>query len=171
MARHLPGSFFDVMPVVLRDAHYSARGREWFGRAYQHWLEELGALAADVAASASDVDAALAQRDREVLIIERDDQLVGFAVLQHRSTPDRPSVYLLREFYVSPEFRTLGVGDAAARLLFDRFKDRWEIRSLSSDTRAIAFWRRVTTRYTEGVVEERRERGEVVQRFLSKGAR
>jgi predicted acetyltransferase len=171
MARHLPGSFFDVMPVALRDAHLVARGREWFARAYTHWLEEMGASPADVAASASEVDAVLTQHDRNVLIIERDDQRVGFAVLQHRSATDIPSVHLLHAFYVSPEFRTLGVGDAAARLLFDRFRGRWEIRSLSSDTRAIAFWRRVTTGYAEGVVDERRERGEVVQRFLSNGAR
>ncbi len=175
MARHLPGSFFvsclAFMPVVLRDVRHSARGRDWFAHAQTLWLSEMGASADDLASVVSRAAALLSESDREILSIERDDQSVGFVVLQRQVTRESTSLYLLLEFYVIPEYRALGVGAAAARLLFDRFEGRWEVRSLSSDARAIAFWRRVTSRYAPGAVDERRERGEVVQRFLSKGAR
>lgn len=159
------------MPVVLRDVRHSVRGRDWFARAQALWLSEIGASAHDIASASLRSATLLAESDREILSIERDEQPVGFVVLQRLLSQDNSPIYLLLEFYVIPESRALGVGAAAARLLFDRFDGSWEIRSLSSDLGAIAFWRRVTSRYAPGAVEERRERGEVVQRFLSKGAR
>jgi predicted acetyltransferase len=159
------------MPVVLRDVRHSVRGRDWFARAQALWLDEIGASAHDIAAAPLRSAALLAEPDREILSIERDDQTVGFAVLQRRLSQGTSATYLLLEFYVIPASRALGVGAAAARLLFHRFSGHWEIRSLSTDRRAIAFWRRVTSEYAPGAIEERRERGEVVQRFLSKGAR
>ena len=159
------------MPVALRDIHHSGRGRDWFARAQKLWLSEVGASAEDIASADARSAALLSAPDRETLLIERDEEHVGFVVLQRLFSHDNSPIYLLLEFYVIPESRALGVGAAAARLLFDRFDGSWEIRSLSSDVRAIAFWRRVTSRYAPGAVEERRERGEVVQRFLSKGAR
>jgi predicted acetyltransferase len=158
------------MPVVLRDVRHSVRARDWFSRAQALWLAEIGASDEDLAAAASRSIASLSEFDREVFSIERNDEPVGFAVLKRQAARDS-TTNLLLEFYITPDSRTLGVGAAAARLLFDRFSGRWEIRSLSSDVRAIGFWRRVTSRYAHGAVEERRERGEVVQRFLSKGAR
>lgn len=159
------------MPVVLRDVRHSARRRDWFAHAQVLWLSEMGVAADDLASVGSRAATLMSETDREVLSIERDDQSVGFAVLQRQATRESTSLYLVLEFYVIPEYRALGVGAAAARLLFDRFEGRWEIRSLSSDARAIAFWRRVTSRYALGAIDEHRERGEVVQRFLSKGAR
>ncbi|MEY2625312.1 MAG: GNAT family N-acetyltransferase [Gammaproteobacteria bacterium] len=159
------------MPVVLRDVRHSVRGRDWFSRAQKLWLTEMGASAEDVASAAARSVALLSASDHETLLIERDDEPVGFIVLRRSFSQEHSPSYLLLEFYVIPATRTLGVGAAAARLLFDRFDGFWEIRSLSSDARAIAFWRRVVSRYAPGAVEERRERGEVVQRFLSKGAR
>ena len=159
------------MSVVLRDVRHSVRARDWFSRAQALWLSEIGASAEDVAAAASRSVASLSEFDREVFSIERNDEPVGFAVLKRQASRDSTTSILLLEFYITPDSRALGVGAAVARLLFDRFSGRWEIRSLSSDVRAIAFWRRVTSRYAQGAVEERRERGEVVQRFLSKGAR
>lgn len=159
------------MPVVLRDARHSVRARDWFSRAQKLWLSEMGASLEDVASATDRSIALLSAPDRETLLIERNEEPVGFVVLQRLLSKDPSPTYLLLEFYVIPESRTLGVGAAAARLLFDRFDGSWEIRSLSSDVRAIAFWRRVTSRYALGAIEERRERGEVVQRFLSKGPR
>ncbi|MFM7397253.1 MAG: GNAT family N-acetyltransferase [Gammaproteobacteria bacterium] len=156
------------MPVVLRDVRHSTRSREWFARAQSSWLVEIGASAEDVAAAASNAMAMLSRSDREVILIERDGESVGFAVLQRC---DAPSIHVLLEFYIAPPSRALGVGASAARLLFDRFSGAWEIRSLANDIRAITFWRRVTGRHALGAVEEQRERGEIVQRFLSRGAR
>jgi hypothetical protein len=152
------------MPVALRDPRHSTRGRDWFVRARAAWFTELGASAADVAA-APVLSIALIT-NREVVLFERDEQFVGFAVL-HRTT----TLIRLDEFFIMKESRALGIGAAAARLLFDRFAGQWEIASLANDQRALAFWRHVLIRYAPGTAQECRERGEVIQRFLSKGAR
>jgi len=164
------------MPAALRDVRHSACGREWFAQAQSTWLVEMGASAGDVAAAASNSAESMSRFDREVILIERNDELVGFAVLQRHSAPsssasNASSKHVLLEFYIVPAARDLGVGAAAVRLLFSRFSGSWEIRSLASEARAIAFWRRVTARYALGAVEEQCERGEIVQRFLSRGAR
>lgn len=154
------------MPVALRDLRHATRGRDWFAGARALWLEELGASPAAIAASTAESTSLLGRSHCEVLLIERDGEPVGFAVVQRVATAHR-----LSEFFVVRSSRSLGVGAAAARLIFDRFEGAWEISTLASDVRAIGFWRRVIARYARAGVEERRERGEVVQHFLSNGAR
>lgn len=58
------------------------------------------------------------------------------------------------EFFVLRKFRGAGVGERIARQLFDRFRGRWEVQRLARNTPALAFWRKVIGRYTDGRFQE-----------------
>ena len=53
-----------------------------------------------------------------------------------------------------PKYRRRGVGEHAARTLFDRFPGRWEVATNPGREPAQIFWRRVIGRYAEGTHRE-----------------
>lgn len=163
------------MSVALRDLNQQPRMRAWLEVTYAEWLREMGAAADDIRASRSHVANLLAMPGTHAVIIDRDGEPVGFAVV--RSVPvgiaasmGSAAPYHLLEFYVTPVCRRLGVGSAAARLLFDRFVGHWEIKILTADVPALMFWRRLLAGYAPGGVSEIRGAGEIFQRFLSRAA-
>jgi predicted acetyltransferase len=100
-------------------------------------------------------------------------RLAGFALVRRcsRLSGDK-NVCDVEEFFVLRKYRRHGVGERAARWLFDRFRGRWEVREKAENRGAIAFWRRVIRRYTrrkldEIVLDDQRWRGPV-QRFDSR---
>ena len=158
--------------IALREVRGSA-ARLWLERAYKDWLIEIGANPAEIVAAQAAVAVALAADDVQVLLIERAGQPAGFATIRTRleTSTAPPTLYRLEDFFVVPEFRRLGIGAAAARLLFERFAGSWEIVSLQRHDAAIRFWRRLLHRYAEGRVSESRLAGEIRYRFASNGAR
>jgi len=111
-------------------------------------------------------------------LIRADGKLAGFALVQERSrlTGDE-TVRDVAEFFVLRRYRRRGVGEIAARWLFDRFRGPWEVRQKPDNVAATAFWRRAIGRYANGefdevVWDDARWRGPV-QRFdsSSSGAR
>jgi predicted acetyltransferase len=107
---------------------------------------------------------------RDAFLVRVDGKLAGFALHAGKSRlTGEAGVHDVAELFVLQRYRRSGVGEQAARWLFDRFPGRWEVRQKAENTRAIAFWRRVIDRYTGGRFEEEaladeRWRG-VVQRF------
>ncbi|MFM8479903.1 MAG: GNAT family N-acetyltransferase [Gammaproteobacteria bacterium] len=158
------------MSVSIRELRSTPRLRPWLDRAYAAWMNEIGAREASVAAAHTELDSALRSPGVLALIIERDQLPVGFALIRREAAGEEQRWRLL-DFFVLAEMRRLGVGGAAARLLFDRFVGDWEIVTLSKDSAALHFWRRVLARHAPGRASETRGAGEIVQRFKSSGAR
>lgn len=106
-------------------------------------------------------------------VVRVDGKLAGFALVQQRSRLDGDeSVCDVAQFFVLRRYRRHGVGERAARWLFDRFRGRWEVRQEAKNHAATAFWRRAIARYTGGrfdeiVVADERWHGPV-QRFDSR---
>jgi predicted acetyltransferase len=100
------------------------------------------------------------------------NKLAGFGLVEQRSRlTNDATVFDVAEFFVMRKYRRRGVGEGAARALFDSFRGRWEVRQRAENAAATAFWRRVIGRYTGGRFEElqwddARWRGPV-QRFES----
>jgi predicted acetyltransferase len=88
-------------------------------------------------------------------LIRVDEKLAGFALVRmgSRLTGDM-AVWDLAEFFVLRKYRRRGVGESAARSLFDRFRGRWEVRVRAENDAAAAFWRRVIGRYSGGPFED-----------------
>lgn len=92
---------------------------------------------------------------RQAFLLRVDGRLAGFAIVDTRSrlTGDE-GVRDMAEFFVARRYRGRGVGAEAARVLFERFGGRWEVRQTDGNGPALAFWRKVIARYTGGRFEE-----------------
>jgi predicted acetyltransferase len=105
-------------------------------------------------------------------LVHVDGALGGFALVQQRSRLSGDErVNDVAEMFVLRRFRRHGVGAHVATWLFDRFPGAWEVRERRENAAAIAFWRRVIARYTDGryteeAIDDERWRGPV-QRFES----
>jgi predicted acetyltransferase len=89
------------------------------------------------------------------LLFRLHGRLAGFALVTDRTLlPESAGGHDLTEFFVLRAYRRRGVGNVAARQLFDRFPGRWEVRELAENAPAIAFWRRVIDGYTGGRYRE-----------------
>lgn len=92
---------------------------------------------------------------RHPFLIRANGTLAGFAIVDGRShlTGER-GVWDVGDFFVLRRYQKRGVGEHAARVLFDRFRGRWEVRQMAANLGAQAFWRKVINRYTDGQFEE-----------------
>ncbi len=54
----------------------------------------------------------------------------------------------LSEFYIKPEYRSQGIGQQAAFLVWDKFPGPWEGRQIKQNPKAHQFWLRVKGEYT-----------------------
>jgi predicted acetyltransferase len=92
---------------------------------------------------------------RHPFLIRVEGKLAGFAIVDDRShiTGER-GIRDVAEFFVIRRYQQRGVGEYAARALFDRFSGRWEVRQVDGNLQAQAFWRKVIDRYTGGKFEE-----------------
>jgi predicted acetyltransferase len=104
--------------------------------------------------------------DREPFLMRVDGELAGFALV-HTSGAGGKRVHHLAEFFVLRKFRRKGVGEVAARHLFDRMPGVWSVAQIDPNIAAQHFWRKVVHRYTGGAFTERHDddRGRVIQEF------
>jgi predicted acetyltransferase len=109
---------------------------------------------------------------RHPFLIRVGEKLAGFALVHQgsRLTGDE-EVWDMAEFFVMRRYRRHGVGQQAARWLFEQFRGRWEVRERAENHAATAFWQRAIGRHTGGrfeevVCDDARWRGPV-QRFDS----
>ena len=89
------------------------------------------------------------ENNRCAFVIRDGGRIAGF-VLARRGSPasDDPSVLDIAEFFVLRQFRTRGVGRAAAALLWDRMPGNWTIRAALANRAAVKFWRNAVAEYT-----------------------
>lgn len=78
-----------------------------------------------------------------------DGHYAGFALVDPDvSLPENE--YWMGQFFVMRKYRGQGLGRAAARFVFDRFRGRWEVGQMPLNLPAQAFWRSVIGEYTQG---------------------
>jgi predicted acetyltransferase len=167
------------MAVSIRDARASRDDRKWIEQVYREYLD-------DLVAGGTGVFPALAvtgQESQDLLgpwfrdqrstpfVILNDGSPAGFALVQRTSLAGTgpEAAFRLTEFFVRQSMRRLGLGRAAARLLFDRFDGTWLVTESTRHRHAVAFWRSVIGGYTRGRYRERFAGGEVQHTFRSAG--
>ena len=93
---------------------------------------------------------------RHPFLIRADGRLAGFALVRSGVPHD------MAEFFVLRKYRRGGVGLLAARALFAMFPGEWQVREITANTGATAFWRRaIPVPFEEDVIA-----AGPVQRFL-----
>jgi predicted acetyltransferase len=73
--------------------------------------------------------------ERHPFLFRIDGRLAGFAFVRSGAPHD------MAEFFVMRKYRRGGVGADAARAVFLQFPGEWQVRQLTANTGATAFWR------------------------------
>jgi predicted acetyltransferase len=103
-------------------------------------------------------------------LIRVDGRIAGFALVKRIAL----DTFDMGEFFVLRKYRRGGVGEFAARTLFDRHRGRWEVRQLLVNLPAQRFWQRIIGRYTNDKFTDGREMFDeygmefTVQRFVTR---
>jgi predicted acetyltransferase len=94
------------------------------------------------------LDSYWTEPDRHPFLIRADGRLAGFALVRSGTPHD------MAEFFVLRKYRRSGVGLLAARAVFAAFPGEWQVREMTANTGATAFWRTaIPVPFTEETVE------------------
>jgi len=169
------------MPVSVRTTDSSGSDRRWIEGVYRDYLNDLspdgtGAFPSlgEIGHRASDLLGTwFNDPAAQVITIVHEDRPVGFALIHVRHPLDAGGVasHDMAEFFIAPPWRRRGLGQAAVRLILDRFSGQWHIMEDLRNARAVNFWRRVVRDYTGGDYRERSSNGELHQHFLTRRSR
>lgn len=91
------------------------------------------------------------EENRHPYILKYNGNLVGFALVRL----NEDGRYEIGEFFVLNKYRKIGMGTFMANEIFEKYKGKWEIRTLLKNKRAQEFWRKVINNISEGNFEER----------------
>ena len=94
------------------------------------------------------------EAERHPFLIRVGGQLVGFVLVNSFSVLGRKNVRVIAEFFVMRKYRRQGVGETAAKALFELFPGKWETFQEDGNSRARAFWGTVIKRHAVGTVEQ-----------------
>jgi predicted acetyltransferase len=84
-----------------------------------------------------------------------DGHLAGFVMVHHGSRLNEDlDTCDIEEFFVMRGYRRQGVGKTVARRVFDLHHGRWEVRVMTQNENAQAFWRSVLHEYSNGRFDE-----------------
>jgi predicted acetyltransferase len=163
--------------VSVRDTRAYRSDRRWIESVYRDYLNDLAPLNTGIFPVLGEIGHRepdqlarwFADASAQILTILHGAEPVGFAMVRTGGQyPGRlPVDYSMAEFFIDRGWRRHGVGQAAVRLILDRFAGRWEILEYLRNPGAVQFWRRVVAAYTSGRYQERVANGEVLQYFES----
>jgi predicted acetyltransferase len=171
---------FSGMAISVRDTRGSRGDRQWIESVYRDYLNDLAPLGTGVFPALPEFGhrepdqfaSWFADSSAQLLTILKDEQPVGFAMVRSgRPPPDGTVEFSMAEFFIARPWRRRGVGQAAVRLILDRFSGRWHIKEYLRNPRAVEFWRCVVADYTAGNYQERGDSGEMHQYFDSSARR
>lgn len=98
--------------------------------------------------------------ERHPFFIRADGRLAGFALVRVVN-----HVNVMAEFFVMRGQRRQGVGEQAAKAVFQALPGRWLVNEVKANVPAQAFWRRVIEDSTGGRFDEEEHEDRVTQRF------
>jgi predicted acetyltransferase len=155
----------EIVPVTEQDLPA-------FGNLFQLYLYEYtGFTTWDVQADGRyhdpDFESGFDAPNRYLFFAKVDGKLAGLAMVENCTEDNVNFTLHLREFFVMRKFQRQGIGTQFAVTLFNRFRGHWLVGQLLTNTRAIAFWRKVIADYTDGhfTETELKEKGENFHRF------
>ena len=90
------------------------------------------------------------EEERHPYILKCDGKIAGFVLERFNEEGNNE----IAEFFVLNKYREYGVGTFMANEMFNKYKGKWEIRTLLKNKRAQDFWRRVIKNASNGIYEE-----------------
>lgn len=110
--------------------------------------------------------------ERSPFLVRVDGKLAGFVlVARYNYLTGNKDCWVMAEFLILRKYRRQGIGEHVARQIFDQFPGPWQVSQTNENPVAIAFWRKVINRYTQGGFQEHLLNNQIwhgpVQAFLS----
>ena len=100
-------------------------------------------------------EAYVSKPEHTAYLFRVEQHLAGLAVVRTTDAVDGSGeVNDMEQFFVMRKYRRSGVGEFAARWLFDQYRGRWQVRERHNNLAAHAFWRTIIGRYTGGEFTE-----------------
>jgi predicted acetyltransferase len=100
------------------------------------------------------------------LLIRQNEHIVGLALVRQDSDPvDGQQYREMAEFFILRRYRRLGLGCAAARMIFERFSGPWHVAVLHSNEKAQTFWQAVMSTHVGSQYQQHVEPAAIVLRF------
>ncbi|MCL2855823.1 MAG: GNAT family N-acetyltransferase [Defluviitaleaceae bacterium] len=105
------------------------------------------------------IDHLWTEDSRHGFFIRVDGKLAGFAIVRRNSDGnfsfvDDKTAHHINQFFVMKKYRRKGVGQFAAKAMFDKFRGQWEVCQMGNNTPARKFWKGVIAEYTQNKYAE-----------------
>lgn len=132
---------------------------------YQYYMYDFSDLVDDMDLledgrySINDLDGCWVNPWNHVFLLKVDGKIAGFALVAEPAPDDAEKLIDMAEFFILRKFRKSGIGEYFAHQMFDRFRGKWRVSEIHTNTGAVAFWRKVIGRYTNGQFEEKEWEG------------
>lgn len=94
------------------------------------------------------IDSYFTDPERFPFFLYADGELAGLALVFKRAECPAPLDWAVAEFFVSYRFRRKGVGTAAMKQLFERFRGIWQIKYHPKNCGSEIFWRKIAGEFS-----------------------
>lgn len=88
--------------------------------------------------------------DSKAFVFLVDGKYAGIALVNTHCRL-KENKWWMSQFFVVKKYRARGVGELAARYIFDSIRGKWEVGQLKGNDQGLKFWTRVISRYTSAV--------------------
>lgn len=115
---------------------------------YQHDLSDIWDQDVDASGDYGyPLDAFFTEQTHRAYLFTVNTNYAGCALV-NGSTRFQHNEHWMAQFFVMKKYRGMGVGQTAARHIFDCIRGRWEVGQVTGNTGALAFWTKIISEYT-----------------------
>ena len=113
--------------------------------------------------------------ERAPFLVRVDGKLAGLVLVsRYNYLTGARDCWVMAEFFIMRKYRHQGIGEHVARTIFGQFPGAWQVGQIIENQPAIAFWRKVISRYTQDTFQEHSLNNDrwhgLVQAFVSQSS-
>lgn len=92
-------------------------------------------------------------KNNHAFLIKINEELVGFALIDQLEVLPEAD-WNMGQFFIVAKYQHSGIGAKVAKQIFDRFEGEWSVGAIPQNSRAVEFWRKVISEFTQNNFKE-----------------